>query len=329
MKYRLICLTLALSLALPGAAIAVTVREVVFTAKDTGRVVFSHADHITRKGLNKNCRVCHDQLFDLKKKRHYSMAEMEQGRSCGACHDGKGAFPLEECARCHQTREITFRIKATGPTGFSHAKHLKVSADCGVCHPSLYAAGPNKHFSMADMKKGKSCGACHDGRQTFGLDACVNCHPVKEITYKVKETGPTHFSHKKHLSFVACGACHPKLYAPTRKNRPVGMAAMEKGKSCGACHDSKQAFSVKECAKCHPAGEVLFADKHAGNVIFSHKTHGGLYRCGECHTALFRTARSKVKVSMQEMEKGRSCGRCHEGRTAFDVRNACDSCHKI
>jgi c(7)-type cytochrome triheme protein len=30
------------------------------------------------------------------------------------------------------------------------------------------------------------------------------------------------------------------------------MKQMEKGKSCGACHDGKKAFSVKgECAKCH------------------------------------------------------------------------------
>jgi c(7)-type cytochrome triheme protein len=30
------------------------------------------------------------------------------------------------------------------------------------------------------------------------------------------------------------------------------MKQMEKGKSCGACHDGKKAFSVKgDCAKCH------------------------------------------------------------------------------
>jgi len=30
------------------------------------------------------------------------------------------------------------------------------------------------------------------------------------------------------------------------------MKAMESGKSCGACHDGKTAFSVKgDCAKCH------------------------------------------------------------------------------
>jgi c(7)-type cytochrome triheme protein len=329
MKSRLVVVSLALLLTMQGAAFAVTVRDVVFSTGNAGRVVFSHGDHINRKGLSKNCNACHDALFDLKKKKHYSMADMNNGRSCGACHDGKRSFPLKECTRCHQIKEITYRVKVTGPTGFSHAKHLQTSADCRICHPSLFAAGPNKRFSMADMKKGKSCGACHNSKKAFGLDACVNCHPVKEITFRIKETGPTHFSHKRHLSVAECGACHPGLYAADRKNRPVGMAAMEKGKSCGACHDSKQAFSVKECTKCHPTGELLFEDKSAGNVVFSHKNHTGLYRCGDCHTELYQTARSTSRVSMQEMEKGKSCGKCHEGSIAFGVKDTCESCHKI
>jgi c(7)-type cytochrome triheme protein len=279
--------------------------------------------------MSHNCRACHDALFDLKKKKHYSMAAMEAGKSCGACHNGKKSFPLGECTRCHQTKEILYKVKATGPTGFSHKSHLEKSADCFTCHPSIFAAGPNKHYTMKDMEKGKSCGACHNGKKAFGLATCVSCHPVKEITYKVKETGPTHFSHKAHLEVAECGKCHPKLYAPNQMNRRVGMAAMDKGKSCGACHNSKQAFSVKECSKCHPVRELLFVDKDAGNITFSHKFHTGLYSCGDCHTALYETGRSKVRVSMQEMEKGKSCGSCHEGKTAFSIKEKCEACHKM
>ena len=104
---------------------------------------------------------------------------------------------------------------------------------------------------------------------------------------------------------------------------------MAKGKSCCACHDSKQAFSVNDCAKCHPTGELLFEEKSTGNVVFSHKFHAGLYRCGDCHTALYKTARSKVRVSMQNMEKGKSCGSCHDGKTAFSVKDKCEACHKM
>jgi c(7)-type cytochrome triheme protein len=256
MKYRLIFSIVAMCLLIQHVAFAVTVRDVVYPTKNLGKVVFSHGDHINKKDMSKNCRACHDAIFDLKTK---------------------------------------------------------------------------KHYLMADMEKGKSCGACHDGKKIFGLDKCATCHLVKEITFKVKETGPTHFSHKIHIEGTECATCHPTLYAANQKNRRVGMAAMEKGKSCGACHNSKKAFAIKECSKCHPARELVFEDKDAGNVNFSHKSHTGLYACGDCHKSLYQTTRSKVKVSMQNMEKGKSCGSCHDGKTAFSVATDkdCDKCHKM
>lgn len=312
-----------------SAAFAVTVRDVVFDTGNAGRVVFNHGRHLAQKGMVNNCRACHDALFDLKKKKHYSMADMEKGKSCGVCHDGRKAFALSGCARCHQTRDVVYKVKATGPTRFSHKAHLVASPACTACHPALFAAGPNRHVTMADMKKGKSCGACHNGKKAFGIDRCVSCHPVKEITYKVKETGPTRFSHKTHTEFAECGACHPKLFAPNQKNRRVGMAAMAQGKSCGACHDAKQAFAVKECSKCHPTRELQFEEKSTGNVPFSHTFHTGLYSCGDCHAKLFDTTRGTKKVTMQQMEAGKSCGGCHDGKTAFSVKERCEACHKM
>jgi c(7)-type cytochrome triheme protein len=32
------------------------------------------------------------------------MADMYQGKSCGACHDGKKAFPSMACAQCHKNQ---------------------------------------------------------------------------------------------------------------------------------------------------------------------------------------------------------------------------------
>ena len=329
MKFRLVFSVVALFMSFQSTAYAVTVRDATYTTKNAGKVVFNHGVHITKKGMINNCRACHDAIFDLKKKKHYSMADMGKGKSCGACHDGKRAFATADCVRCHQTKEIIYKIKSTGPTGFSHKRHLAASPDCTKCHPSTFAAGPNKHFTMADLEKGKSCGACHNGKQAFGVDTCVTCHPVKDITYKVKETGTTHFSHKFHIEVAGCAACHPKLYLPNQHNKRVGMAAMAKGKSCGACHNSKDAFPVKDCAKCHPSRELTFEEKSTGNVVFSHKLHTSLYTCADCHIQMFQTTRSSVKVSMLDMEKGKSCGACHDGKTAFSVKEKCEACHKM
>ena len=79
------------------------------------------------------------------------------------------AFHLAECTRCHQTREKIYKVKATGATGFSHSSHLAKSPDCGVCHPALFAAGPNKRFTMADMKKGNRAAPVTTAKKPLAL----------------------------------------------------------------------------------------------------------------------------------------------------------------
>jgi c(7)-type cytochrome triheme protein len=107
------------------------------------------------------------------------------------------------------------------------------------------------------------------------------------------------------------------------------MAEMEKGKSCGACHDGKNASPLTQCATCHPTRELVFEVRESGNVTFSHKSHGGIYSCGECHLTLFATTRSTTRVSMNEMEEGKSCGVCHNGKNAFSVTDTCERCHRM
>ncbi|BDV41722.1 cytochrome c [Geotalea uraniireducens] len=311
-----------------GLAWGITIKDVTFSTKDAGKIVFSHKAHIGKKGIENNCKACHNAIFDMKNKVTYTMADMEKGKSCGACHNGAKAFPLKECARCHAVREITFQVKATGPTPFSHKKHLTRYQNCNACHPRFFNAGPNKPATMADMEKGKSCGACHNGKTAFGVGECAKCHMVKEVALSSKDTGHIIFSHKMHAGKMNCSECHNKIYVPGR-NTPVGMAAMEKGKSCGACHNGKTVFSVKDCAKCHPVKEVHFKVKGAGPATFSHAFHLGIYTCNNCHTKIFKAGRNNKVVTMVEMEKGKSCGACHDGKTAFSVREDCVKCHDM
>lgn len=68
--------------------------------------------------------------------------------------------------------------------------------------------------------------------------------------------GAVTFSHEKHTEkSPKCNACHTKVFQMKKgKSGPLTMAAMNEGKFCGACHDGKQAFGVKDaanCTKCH------------------------------------------------------------------------------
>lgn len=68
--------------------------------------------------------------------------------------------------------------------------------------------------------------------------------------------GVVTYSHEKHKEKAEkCTVCHTKVFQMKKgKSGPLTMAAMNEGKFCGACHDGKQSFSVKDaanCTKCH------------------------------------------------------------------------------
>ena len=75
-----------------------------------------------------------------------------------------------------------------------------------------------------------------------------------DITFAPKKAKGVVFSHDFHVKDLGltCQRCHPGLYITKAKDKPVAMAEMNQGKSCGACHNGKDAFTSKEnCSKCH------------------------------------------------------------------------------
>ena len=49
------------------------------------------------------CNLCHPAPFAMKKgKTKMVMSEMFKGKTCGLCHNGKMAFHVRQCARCHK-----------------------------------------------------------------------------------------------------------------------------------------------------------------------------------------------------------------------------------
>jgi c(7)-type cytochrome triheme protein len=74
-----------------------------------------------------------------------------------------------------------------------------------------------------------------------------------EIVFEVADPGPAAFSHEAHVvgAGIGCKECHPRPYLDRARSPRVTMKEMEKGKSCGACHQGKRAFALDDCASCH------------------------------------------------------------------------------
>lgn len=76
-------------------------KEIVFEVPDAGNATFSHDVHTGMFG----CGECHTGIFlpGRGKNPKATMSDMEQGASCGTCHDGSAAFTVKEnCDTCHQ-----------------------------------------------------------------------------------------------------------------------------------------------------------------------------------------------------------------------------------
>ena len=65
-----------------------------------GQVVFEGKEH-AEKGYV--CNDCHSGLFSMKKgAASMTMAAMNKGEYCGACHNGKTAFGTGDKSKCHE-----------------------------------------------------------------------------------------------------------------------------------------------------------------------------------------------------------------------------------
>lgn len=288
---------------------------------------FDHQIHIAMF----KCNDCHSNLFvGGTRSIRYSMNQMEKGSSCGACHEGKTAFSVSgNCDKCHPGiyPDVKFTIKDAGSVNFSHNFHRSKFA-CNNCHNAIFNAGKgSKRFTMADMEKGNSCGKCHDGKAAFSVKNCDKCHPVKQILF----SDDARFSHVKHLEMYSCQECHNKIFNASTNNKRFTMVQMEKGNSCGSCHDGNTAFSTKtDCEKCHKSTvNIVFDVKETGKTSFSHIVHIAKYKCVDCHSGIFVAGKSSHRYTMSEMEKGSSCGTCHNGKISFGVKDACIKCHIV
>ena len=67
-------------------------------------------------------------------------------------------------------------------------------------------------------------------------------------------------------------------------------------------------------------------------VVFSHWSHRARYTCRVCHLELgFSMLSGDTGITREQYLAGKFCGACHDGKTAFTVRDGesrqCDKCH--
>lgn len=162
-------------------------------AKEPVDEMFSHKSHVIEYGLS--CDSCHPDLFQRKRgaameNGDYTMASLESGLYCGACHDGDTAFNTtdeETCVTCHgsnmiQPDQIVF-TKPVKAVIFSHSEHVEMGFECSSCHNDVFkmklgaAEEKPEKFTMQALYDGKYCGVCHNGDDAFASDTmCTTCH---------------------------------------------------------------------------------------------------------------------------------------------------------
>jgi len=174
--------------------------------------------------------------------------------------------------------------------------------------------------------------------------------------YYTKPVKSVLFSHRLHVEKrgLSCDMCHTKLFEmqalAAQQHSDFNMKSLYSGKYCGACHNGKTAFaSNTQCARCHDGvkgyeaakkeGKIsasgkssggpknlVYKPKGIGAVTFSHEFHTNVFSCKDCHTKVFRMKKGGNKMSMDAMNSGKFCGKCHNGKAATAVTE-CGKCH--
>jgi c(7)-type cytochrome triheme protein len=93
-------LVVIVALAFASQALAVSAGKTVEWDSSMGKVVFKGDDHA---GKGMKCSECHPKIFKMKKGAAMKMADLNAGKFCGECHNGKKAFKTAgNCAKCHK-----------------------------------------------------------------------------------------------------------------------------------------------------------------------------------------------------------------------------------
>jgi len=206
-------------------------------------VTFTHGPHTRWLA----CGNCHPAPFPLGKKGRHAeatMADMEKGRSCGACH-GPAVFGTSvACYRCHPKNPARIDWRPRQPPK-NPVERARTWAEAQKLLPATDGAPDwTKAFVKAVIapRPGVATGA----KPEDSMDQEVVRVPGGDEASKVV------FPHAIHTALVKCDSCHPEPFEMQGGATAMSMEKINDGKSCGVCH-GKVAFGADACARCHPA----------------------------------------------------------------------------
>ena len=63
-------------------------------------------------------------------------------------------------------------------------------------------------------------------------------------------------------------------------------------------------------------------------AVFPHWRHRMMFTCNVCHPAIFPMKGGETAVTMDDLQEGKYCGTCHNGKIAWGVGiSTCARCH--
>ena len=182
-------------------------------AKGLSPVVYPHWFH----RLFYECKACHQEIVQMKRGTNSITQErIDEGKVCGACHNGKTAFSSKEnCKRCHSAglpeAEKLVDIKKVD------IKAVKEAADRvgSVFNPE---ALPNKTIPL-DRFGNIDWTLMREKKAFSPLKSAVKDAPKDEIRDNTILFEPPMiyikkfvFDHKTHSSQIKCEVCHPSIF---------------------------------------------------------------------------------------------------------------------
>jgi c(7)-type cytochrome triheme protein len=202
---------------------------------------------------------------------------------------------------------------------FSHAAHTEWLA-CASCHPGIFPLSRRAPPSLVSMKKiaaGEFCGACH-GKVAFGVEGeCARCHtriPAKTEWHPPEEA-------RKPIERAGTWSEAVKLL-PVTEGVPDWSRALAQGVVApragpGPKAEDEEVLDLDVIRA--PGGDAQY------RVVFPHAGHTAWVTCESCHPEPFQQEAGKTPMSMDRINDGQLCGRCH-GTVAFSTE-ACGRCH--